>query len=55
MRGGKKKKHRSEVSSPVRMVITSSSERWRRHIACLGNMINSNKTYKNNLEDLSVN
>jgi len=45
MRGRKKKKHRSEVSSHVVMVINTR----------LGNMINANKTYKNHLEDLAVN
>ena len=44
MRWGKKKKHRSEVSSPVVMVINSSSKRWRRHVAYLGNMVSANKT-----------
>jgi len=48
MRGGgeKKKKHRSEVSSPVGMVINSSSKRWRRQVAYLGNMISAKKLTK---------
>jgi hypothetical protein len=52
---GKKKKLRSEVSSPVVMVINTSSNRWRRHVAGLGNMINANNSYKHHLGDLTVN